>query len=156
MSLMEEIEKDIITAMKSKDAVKVSTLRMMKSALGNYLIQVKKDKAEDAEVLGIITKQAKQRRESMESFEKAGRKDLVDKEKIELAILEAYLPKQLTDDELRAAVQKAMAESAATSPADIGKLMKALMPSVQGKADGRRVQDAVKAILGAKSPSAAK
>jgi uncharacterized protein YqeY len=147
MSLAEQIEKDVIVAMKAKDPVKVSTLRMLKSALGNYLIQVKKDKAEDPEVLGIITKQAKQRRESVESFEKAGRKDLADKEKAELAILESYLPKQLTDDELRAAVRNAIAASGAQSPADIGKLMKVLMPAVQGKADGKRVQEAVKAIL---------
>ncbi|MDD5225750.1 MAG: GatB/YqeY domain-containing protein [Candidatus Omnitrophica bacterium] len=147
MSLAEQIEKDVIVAMKAKDAVKVSTLRMLKSALGNYLIQVKKDKAEDAEVLGIISKQAKQRRESMDSFEKAGRKDLADKEKVELAILEAYLPKQLTDEELRAEVQKAITVSGATSPADIGKLMKALMPAIQGKADGKRIQEAVKAVL---------
>jgi len=147
MSLAEQIEKDVITAMKAKEAVKVSTLRMLKSALGNYLIQIKKDKAEDAEVLGIITKQAKQRRESMDSFEKAGRNDLAEKEKIELAILEAYLPKQLTDEELGAAVQSAMAASGAQGSADIGKLMKVLMPTIQGKADGKRVQEAVKARL---------
>ena len=147
MSLAEQIEKDVIVAMKTKDAVKVSTLRMLKSALGNYLIQVKKDKAEDSEVLGIIAKQAKQRRESMESFEKAGRKDLSEKEKAELAILEAYLPKQLTDDELRVAIQNAIATSGAKGPADMGKLMKVLMPSIQGKADGKRVQEVVKALL---------
>jgi uncharacterized protein len=147
MSLAEQIEKDVIVAMKARDSVKVSTLRMLKSALGNYLIQVKKDKAEDPEVLGIITKQAKQRRESVESFEKAGRKDLADKEKAELAILESYLPKQMTDDELRAAVQHAIAASGAQSPADIGKLMKVLKPAIQGKADGKRVQEAVKALL---------
>ena len=147
MSLMEKIEKDVIEAMKAKDAVRVSTLRMLKSALGNYLIQVKKVKAEDADVLGIIAKQAKQRRESLESFEKAGRQDLADKEKAELAILECYLPKQLTDDELRAAVQSAIATSGAKGPADIGKLMKVLMPAIQGKADGKRVQEAVKALL---------
>lgn len=147
MSLMEQVEKDIIVAMRAKDALKLSTLRMMKSALGNYLIQAKKDKPEDSEVLGIIAKQAKQRRESLESFEKAGRHDLADKEKAELAILEAYLPKQLSDEELQAAVKKALAESGAKSPADMGKLMKVLMPSIQGKADGKRVQDAVKALL---------
>lgn len=147
MSLAEQIEKDVIAAMKAKYSVKVSTLRMLKSAVMNHLIRAKKDKAEDSEVLGIITKQAKQRRESMDSFEKAGRKDLVDKERIELAILETYLPKQLTDDELRVEIQKAIAISGATSPADIGKLMKALMPAIQGKADGKRVQEAVKALL---------
>jgi hypothetical protein len=147
MSLAEQIEKDVIAAMKAKDPVKVSTLRMLKSALGNYLIQAKKDKAEDPEVLGIITKQAKQRRESVESFEKAGRKDLADKEKAELVILESYLPKQMTDDELRAVVQKAIVWSDAKSPADMGKLMKVLMPAVQGKADGKRVQEVVKTLL---------
>ena len=147
MSLIEQIEKDIIAAMKAKEPVKVSTLRMLKSALGNHLIQVKKDKPEDADVLSIIAKQAKQRRESVESFEKAGRKDLADKEKDELAILETYLPKQLTDEELAGAVRNAIAISGAKSPADIGKLKKVLMPSIQGKADGKRVQDAVKAIL---------
>ena len=147
MSLMEQIEKDVIAAMKSKDAVKLSTLRMLKSAVGNYLIQTKKDKADDAEVLGMIAKQAKQRRESLESFEKAARKDLADKEKAELAILEAYLPKQLTDEELKAEVQKAIGISGAKSPADMGKLMKTLMPAIQGKADGKRVQDAAKALL---------
>lgn len=147
MSLMEQVEKDIIVAMKAKDALKVSTLRMMKSALGNYLIGAKKDKADDSEVLSMIGKQAKQRRESLESFEKAGRKDLADKEKAELAILEAYLPKQLTEEELRLEIQKAIALSGAKGPADMGKLMKALMPSIQGKADGRRVQDAIKGLL---------
>ncbi|MBI4711305.1 MAG: GatB/YqeY domain-containing protein [Candidatus Omnitrophica bacterium] len=147
MSLAEQIEKDVIAAMKAKDVVKVSTLRMLKSALGNYLIQAKKEKAEDSEVLGMITKQAKQRRESMESFDKAGRKDLSDKEKVELAILEAYLPKQLSDDELRAAVQNAIATSGAQTSADMGKLMKVLMPMIQGKADGKRVQEVVKSFL---------
>ncbi|HOW88292.1 MAG TPA: GatB/YqeY domain-containing protein [Candidatus Omnitrophota bacterium] len=147
MSLQERIEKDVIDAMKAKDAVKVSTLRMLKSALGNYLIQTKKDKADDADILGIIAKQAKQRRESLESFEKGGRKDLADKEKAELAILEAYLPKQLSDDELKTEVQKAIAASGAKGPADMGKLMKVLMPAVQGKADGKRIQEAVKAAL---------
>ncbi|HOE69425.1 MAG TPA: GatB/YqeY domain-containing protein [Candidatus Omnitrophota bacterium] len=146
-SLTEQIEKDVIEAMKAKDRVKVSTLRMLKSALGNYLISTKKDKADDAEILGLITKQAKQRRESIESFEKAGRKDLADKEKAELAVLEGYLPKQLSDEELAAEVKKAIEISGAKGPADMGKLMKTLMPAIQGKADGKRVQETVKSIL---------
>ena len=146
-SLTEQIEKDVIEAMKAKDRVKVSTLRMLKSALGNYLISTKKDKADDAEILGLITKQAKQRRESIESFEKAGRKDLADKEKAELAVLEGYLPKQLSDEELAAEVKKAIEISGAKGPADMGKLMKTLMPAIQGKADGKRVQATVKSIL---------
>ena len=147
MSLMEKVEKDIIDAMKTKDTVKVSTLRMLKSAVTNYLIQAKKDKIEDADLTGIIAKQAKQRKESLESFEKAGRKELADKEKTELAILEAYLPKQLSDDELLAEVKKAVETSGAAGPADMGKLMKVLMPAIQGRADGKRIQQAVKSIL---------
>lgn len=147
MSLAEQIEKDVVAAMKAKDLVKVSTLRMLKSALGNYLIQAKMTKAEDPDVLALIAKQAKQRRESVDSFEKAGRRDLADKEKLELAILEAYLPKQMTDEELQRAVREAIATSGATGPADMGKLMKALMPAIQGKADGKRVQEAVKSLL---------
>src|SRR3990167_5372429 len=108
MSLMEQIEKDVVKAMKARDAVRVSTLRMLKSAVTNYLIQAKKDKAEDADILGVVGKQAKQRRESLDSFEKAGRKDLVDKENAELAILETYLPQQWTDEELTIAIKKAI------------------------------------------------
>lgn len=147
MSLMEQIEKDVIQAMKTKDTVKVSTLRMLKSAIVNYLIQVKKEKVEDADVQSMIAKQAKQRRESLESFEKAGRRDLVEKEKAELCILESYLPKQLSDDELQREVQKAIAATGATGLADMGKLMKVLMPAIQGKADGKRIQAAVKTFL---------
>ncbi len=147
MSLVEQIEKDVISAMKAKDTVRLSTLRMLKSSIGNYLIQVKKDKADDVEVLKLIDKQAKQRRESLESFKKAGRTDLADKENAELAILEAYLPKQLTDDELKAAILNAIEMSGATTMADIGKLMKVLMPQVQGRADGKRIQETAKSLL---------
>ena len=147
MSLMEQIEKDVIAAMKSKDNVKLSTLRMLKSAVLNYLIHAKKDKADDPEVLGIVTKQAKQRRESLEIFEKAGRKDLADQEKAELAILEGYLPRQLTDEELRVEVRNAIRISGVAGPSDMGKLIKILMPAIQGKADGKRVQEAVKTLL---------
>ncbi len=144
---MDLIEKDIIEAMKSKNLVKVSTLRMLKSAVGNYLISAQKDKVEDAELLGLIAKQAKQRRESIESFEKASRPDLADKEKEELAVLEGYFPKQLSDEELTSEVRRAIDVSGAKGIADMGKLMKVLMPTIQGKADGRRVQNAVKSIL---------
>jgi len=147
LSLREQIEKDVICAMKAKDAVRVSTLRMLKSAIGNYLITARKEKAEDAELRAIIIKQAKQRRESVESYEQAGRTDLAEKEKAELLILESYLPKQLSDEELRAEIKKAMQISGAQNPSDIGKLMKTLMPLIQGKADGKRVQAAVKDLL---------
>ncbi len=147
MTLMEKIEKDVVEAMKARDAVKVSALRMLKSAVAYYLIQSKKEKAEDSDVLSVLARQAKQRRESLESFEKAGRMDLAEKEKAELKILASYLPKQLTDEEIVAEVQKAMAASGAKTQAEIGKLMKVLMPAVQGKADGRRIQEVVKNLL---------
>lgn len=147
MNLAEKIDKDIITAMKAKDAAKLSTLRMLKSALAYYLIQQKKDKADDADVLTVIGKQAKQRRESLDSFEKAGRQDLAEKEKTELAVLEAYMPAQLSDEDLKAEVQKAILASSAQSLADMGKLMKVLMPAVQGRADGKRIQAVIKTQL---------
>lgn len=149
MSLMEQIEKDVIAAMKTKDAAKVSTLRLLKSAISYYLVQAKKDKAEDSDVLSLINKQAKQRRESIESFQKAGRTELAEKEQTELAILEGYLPKQLTDEELKEEIRKAIAATDAKTLADIGKLMKTLMPAVQGKADGKRIQETVKTLLAA-------
>lgn len=147
MALMERIEKDVLTAMKNKDAIKVSTLRMLKSAISYAMIQAKKQKPEDSDILQVLAKQAKQRRESLESFEKAGRNDLAEREKAELSILEAYLPEQLSDEELKAEVLKAIAATDAKGPADMGKLMKTLMPMVQGKADGKRIQETVKRLL---------
>jgi hypothetical protein len=147
MSLISSLESDYITAMKAKDADKVSVLRMVKAACGHAAIEKKKNQLDDAETVDVIRKQVKQRRESQESFEKAGRKDLAEKEARELAILQAYLPKELSDEEIKAFIQQAKQKSGAATKADMGKLMKELMPLVKGKADGRRVNDLVNSML---------
>lgn len=147
MALLETLEKDLIESMKAKDADKLGVLRMVKAAVTNYKIDKKKESLEDSEVSEIIQKQVKQRRESIESFEKAGRTDLAEKEKKELSILEKYLPKQLTDEEIKALALKAIQTSGAKTKAEIGKVMKELMPAVKGKADGKRVNEILGALL---------
>ena len=106
-----------------------------------------KNELDDADELDVMQKQAKQRRESIESFDKGGRPELAAKEKAELTVLEAYLPKQMSDDELAAVCKDTIAKTQAKGAADMGKVMKELMPLVKGKADGRRVQDTLKALL---------
>ena len=147
MPIVEQIDRELVAAMKAKDAEKVSALRMVKAAFGNYIIEKKKEKLEDADAVAILQKQVKQRHESFESFEKAGRKDLAEKEKKEIDILQAYLPKQMPEEELKALAQKAIADAGATTKADAGKVMKDLMPRVQGKADGKRVNAIVMELL---------
>jgi len=148
MPLEQILEKDLIAAMKAREAEKLGVLRMLKTALTNTKIQKKKETLEDAEVLEVIQKQAKQRQESMESFRQAGRQDLLAKEEAEFAILSQYLPAQMSDDEIRAAVQKAIETTGAKTKADMGRLMKELMPVVKGKADGKRVNEVVSSLLG--------
>ncbi len=147
MGLAQQLDQDLITAMKAKDADKLIVLRMVKTALTNYKIEKKRETLEESEILDILQKQAKQRKESVESFEKAGRQDLADKERKELAILQAYMPKQLTDDEIKVLAQKAIAESGAAVKADIGKVMKVLMPWVKGKSDGKKVNEILGSLL---------
>lgn len=147
MSLNEQIEKQLIIAMKEKDADKVSVLRMLKTSLTNVKIQKKRENLTDDEVLDIIRKQAKQRQESLESFAKAGRTDLAGKEKKELSILEGYLPKQLEDSEIRTLAQAVIQSLGVTSKSETGRVMKELMPQVKGKADGKRVSDVVGSLL---------
>ncbi len=141
------INEDIKSAMRAKDEIKLTVLRMAKTAINNAAIAKSKNELADDDELGVMQKQAKQRRESIESFDKGGRPELAAKEKAELAVLEAYLPKQMSDDELRAICQEIIAKTGSQGAADMGKVMKELMPLVKGKADGRRVQDALKALL---------
>ncbi len=147
MNLNQRIESDLVAAMKAKDQNAVSVLRMVKSALGNYKIEKRKEDLEDSEVLDVLQKQAKQRKESLESFEKAGRTDLLEKERREFAVLQQYLPKELTDEEIKALAAKAVAASGAKTKAELGKVMKELMPHVKGKADGKRVNEIVLSFL---------
>lgn len=147
MSITKMIHADLISAMKSKDELKVSTLRMLKAALGTVSIDKKKNELDDPEAIGVLQKQAKQRRESQDSFEKAGRKDLAQKEEKELRIIESYLPVQMSDDEIKKLVVESILKVGATLKTDIGNVMKDLMPKVKGKADGKKVNEIVQSLL---------
>ncbi len=149
MSLNEQVAQDITAAMKARDQASLSALRMLKAAIMNKGVEKGRD-LEDAEVLQVVSSLVKQRRDSIEQFSKAGRTDLVDKETGEIAVLERYLPPAASAEEIDAAVAAAIAESGATSPKDMGKVMKAVMPKLAGKnADGRTINDAVRRKLGA-------
>ena len=146
--LREKIAEDMRSAMKARDQARVATLRMLMTSVKNVEVE-KIHELSDDEVLEVVAREAKRRRESIEAFSKGGRADLVEKETAELGVLEAYLPARLTDDELAALVDKAIAETGASSPKQMGEVMKALMPQVRGRADGAQVSALVKARLGA-------
>ena len=149
MNLTDKVSADITAAMKAKDAGKLSALRMLKAAMMNKGVEKGRD-LEDAEVLQVVSSLVKQRRDSIEQFSKAGRTDLVEKETGEIKVLEAYLPPAASAADIDAAVAAAIAETGATSPKDMGKVMKAVMPMLAGKnADGKAVNEAVRRKLGA-------
>ncbi len=149
MSMNDRVGADIAAAMKARDASRLSALRMLKAAVMNKGVEKGRD-LDDAEVLQVIASLVKQRRDSIEQFSNAGRTDLVEKETAELNVLQAYLPAAATPEEVNAAVAEAIAETGATSPKDMGKVMKAVMPKLAGKnADGKAVNEAVRRTLGA-------
>ena len=149
MSMNDQVGADIAAAMKARDASRLSALRMLKAAVMNKGVEKGRD-LDDAEVLQVIASLVKQRKDSIEQFSKAGRADLVDKETAELTVLQAYLPAAATPEEINAAVAEAIAETGASSPKDMGKVMKAVMPKLAGKnADGKTVNEAVRRSLGA-------
>jgi uncharacterized protein YqeY len=149
MNLNDQVTADITAAMKAKDQGRLSALRMLKAAIMNKGVEKGRD-LEDAEVLQVVASLVKQRRDSIEQFSKAGRTDLVDKETGEINVLQHYLPPAASAEEIEAAVAAAIAESGATSPKDMGKVMKAVMPKLAGKnADGKAVNEAVRRKLGA-------
>jgi hypothetical protein len=139
---MERLDQDMKQAMKDKAALKLSVIRMVKAALKNEEISKGRLLSEDEE-LTILTRELKQRRESLQEFEKAGRDDLAAKTREEIDVLSAYLPAQLSEDELRGIVRDAIAATGATSKKEMGKVMGAIMPKVKGRADGALVQKIV-------------
>ncbi len=148
MSLSDTVNTDIALAMKAREQVRLSALRMLKAAIMNKGVEKGRD-LDDAEVIQVVASLVKQRRDSIEQFGKAGRTDLVEKETAEIAVLDHYLPPAASVDEIAAAVAAAIAESGATSPRDMGKVMKAVMPKLAGKsADGKAVNEAVRTALG--------
>jgi uncharacterized protein len=149
MTLNEQVAADITAAMKAKDQARLSALRMLKAAIMNKGVEKGRD-LDDGEILQVVSSLVKQRRDSIEQFSNAGRSDLVDKETGEINVLQHYLPPAASSEEIEAAVAAAIAESGASSPKDIGKVMKAVMPRLAGKnADGKAVNEAVRRKLGA-------
>lgn len=146
MSLLTTLNDDIKTAMKAKDKETLSVLRMLKTAIQNEQIKAGRD-LNGEEELTVLSREMKQRRDSLAEFEKAGRDDLADKAKIEITIVEKYMPEQLSEEEIRQIVQAAIDQTGATSPKEFGKVMGAVMPKVKGKADGNQVNAIVKELL---------
>ena len=146
MSYMGKIEKESVAAAKAKDKIRLSALRMMKTALHNKEIDLRRELTE-AEFLQVIASMVKQRRDSIEQFEKGGRTDLVEKEQAELAVVQEFMPQQMSVEDIRQAIENAVSDLGAAGPKDMGKVMKALIPVVSGKADGKVVSDMVKARL---------
>ncbi|MED1674362.1 GatB/YqeY domain-containing protein [Pallidibacillus thermolactis] len=142
MSLLERLNEDMKVAMKNKDKHKLSVIRMIKSSLQNEAIKLGRDLKEDEE-LTVLSREVKQRKDSLREFETAGRSDLVEKIQTELTYVEHYLPEQLSEDELKTIIQDAIQQTKATSKSDMGKVMGVVMPKIKGKADGSLVNKLV-------------
>jgi uncharacterized protein YqeY len=148
--LVERIASDLAAAMKARDAARTSTLRMAKAALKNREID-KRAALDDAEAVKVLQGLVKQREDSVEQFRKAGRAELVAKEEAELAVLSGYLPQQASEAQIQAAIERAVAETGAAGPRDMGKLMKAALAALEQAgtpADGKRVSEAARKRLG--------
>ena len=147
MNLSKQIISDLTASMKAQDAARTSTLRMVKAAMMNRQIE-KGGELDDDDMQKLLRSLVKQRRDSIELYEKAGRQELVDKEKAEVEVIETYLPQAASHEEIEQAVSAAIAETGASSMKDMGKVMKAVQAALVGKnADGRLVSEVVKARL---------
>ena len=146
MDYKAKIDQQSVEAAKAKDKIRLSALRMMKTGLHNREIDLKRVLTE-AEFLQVLASMVKQRRDSIEQFEKGGRTDLVAQETAELKVILEFMPPELSEEDITAAIDKAIQETGAAGPKDMGKVMKALMPVISGKADGKAVSDQVKARL---------
>ncbi len=146
MALVDQLNEDMKVAMKSKDKFKLSVIRMIRSAI-KYAEIDQKTTLSDEQVIDVLTREVKQRRDSLHEFEKAGRDDLVEKVKQELDILKVYLPEQLSEEELQAIIQAVIQETGASGKKDMGKVMGALMPKVKGQADGKLINKFVQEYL---------
>lgn len=147
MPLLEKVDEDLKGAMKARDELKVSALRMLKAAASNAAIAKGKANLEDAEVIEVIAKLIKQRAESVEAYTKGNRPELAEKERKEAEILKAYLPAQMPEEELKSIIQAAVKETGASGPQGMGAVMKAVLPKVAGRADGKRVSGLVAELL---------
>ncbi len=147
MALREQISADLKEAMKAKDAAKLSAIRMVQSAFKNREIELRPNAMPEEEYMGVIKKLVKQRKESIEQFQQAGRQDLVDQESAELKLLEAYLPAQLSREEIEKIVTAVVAETGATTVKDMGKVMKEAQARAGGQADNKIMSEIIKSKL---------
>ena len=146
MTMKERLDEDLKQAMRSRDTARRDVIRYLRSEIRNQEIRVQEDLDDDG-VLQVLTRQAQQRRDSIEAFSDANRTDLVEKEESELAIIMEYMPQQMTRDEISALVQQVIAEVGAAGPGDMGKVMSQIMPQVRGRAEGREVSSIVMETL---------
>ncbi|MFT9598901.1 GatB/YqeY domain-containing protein [Mesobacillus sp.] len=147
MSLLERLNNDMKQAMKNKEKDRLTTIRMVKASLQNEAIKFGKQELSEEEELTVLSREVKQRKDSLQEFEKAGRQDLVEKIQKELKHVEIYMPQQLSEEEVTEIVKEAIAETGAASKADMGRVMAVLMPKVKGKADGSLVNKLVQQHL---------
>ena len=146
MSLKEQLTADMKEAMKNKEKERLAVIRMVRGAIRQQEIDGQKELGEE-DVIAVISKEVKMRRDSIEEFQKGGREDLVEKTQAEIDVLLPYLPAQLSEDEVRELVKAAVEQSGAATPKDMGKVMGVLMPKVKGRADGKMVNTIVKSFL---------
>ncbi|MCC7196786.1 GatB/YqeY domain-containing protein [Candidatus Peregrinibacteria bacterium] len=147
MALKNQLQADLMESMKAKDEVRTSVLRMVKAAIMKFEVSGDRKEATDADILNIINKEIKSRKDSVEQFTGGNRMDLADKEAAEIKVLEAYMPPQMSEDEVKQVVLEVMNETGATSKADIGKVMGPVMAKVKGLADGGMVNKIVGSLL---------
>ena len=146
MSLLNSLQKDMVAAMKAKDKARLSTVRMLKAAVQNEQISLGHDLSADEEI-SVLSRELKQRKDSLTEFKAAGRDEAVQKLEAEIAVVETYMPQQLSADEVKAVVEETIKAVGATSKTDFGKVMGAVMPKLKGKADGKLVNATVKEML---------
>jgi uncharacterized protein YqeY len=144
--LSDRIDEDLKAAARAKDAPRLGTIRMLKSQMKYREIE-KGSALDEGDIVSVIGSMIKQRKDSASQYTAGGRPELAAKENAEIAVLEAYLPRQLSDEELQALVRESVAAAGATGPKDMGAVMRALMPKIAGRAEGKRVSDAVKSAL---------
>lgn len=148
MAIKKKLDQEMVAAVKARDKLRLSALRLIKTALHNREIDAKRD-LNETEFLQMLSGMVKQRKDSIEQFAKGGRTDLVEKEESELKVIHEFMPEQMSDDAVDAEIDKAIKEAGASSAKDMGKVMKILMPKLTGKADGKAVGEKVKARLSA-------
>ena len=146
MPLLDRLSSELKESLKARNQLKVEVIRLLKSSIKNKEIE-KMSPLTDEEILGVIISAVKQRRDSIEQFQKGGREDLVQKETSELEILQTFLPQQLSDEEVVNEIKAILTETGASSPKDMGKVMKVLIPRIKGRADGTKVSSLVKEIM---------